>query len=163
MKSTLTEKCRWLVSRHARRFIQISVLATAASILAGCSTPSAIPSKRVVNDTNGNFHLYVFNRSFTISPVDIKVFIDGKLVVKGNFDAGSQHSYQPFVLKLSPGRHKIVAESSNGYARLKQTFEVKDKLWASLVYSYNPKTEGGVQASPPRFYFDVKKKPMFFL
>jgi hypothetical protein len=121
-----------------RRFIQLSLLAVAVPIC-GCSTPNVIPSKSVVNDPNGNFHLYVSDQSFAISPVDIKVFIDGEIVVTQVFDIGSQHNWQTFVLKLSPGRHKIVAESSKGDAKLEQIFEVNEKLWVVLDYWFYPK------------------------
>lgn len=134
----------WVVrrlGRHCmRRFIQLCLLTTAASIFAGCSTPGVVTSKSVVNDPNGNFHLYVSNQSFAISPVDIKVFIDGKLVVKEAFFVGNQDNWQTFVLKLSPGRHKVVAESSKGCAKLEQTFEVNDKLWIALAYWSSLKT-----------------------
>lgn len=120
-------------------------------------------SKSVVNDPDGNVHLYVSNQSFAISPVDIKMFIDGELVVNGSFEVGSQHTIQEFVLKLSPGRHKIVAESSKGHAKLEQTFEVDDKLWAALGYCFNPEAEGGVEPSPPHFVFDVRKEPIYFM
>ena len=119
-------------------------------------------SKSVANDPNGNFHLYVSDQSFAISPVDIKVFIDGELVVNGVFNVGSQHSWQTFVLKLSPGRHEIVAESSKGHAKLEQTFEVGDKLWAALDYWFYPKPEGGVKPCPRHFSFYVRDEPIMF-
>ena len=142
---------RRLGAHHMRRFIQLVLLATAASIVAGCSTRNAVPSKSVVNDPNGNFHLYVSDQSFAISPVDIRIFIDGELVVKGDFDVGSQHNFQSYVLKLSPGQHKIIAESSKGHAKLEQIFEINDKLWADLSYWFYPKPEGGVLPCPRHF------------
>jgi hypothetical protein len=145
-----------------RRFNQLPLLVIAVSIFAGCSTPSSVTSKKVVNDPNGNFHLYVSDQSFNISPVDIKVFIDGDLVVNGSFDVGSQHNYRAFVLRLSPGGHKIVAESSEGHARLERTFEVNDKLWAALAYWSSKKSKGGVESYMGHFSVDVKKEPIYF-
>jgi hypothetical protein len=146
-----------------KRFIQLSLLATAVSIFAGCSTPSVVPSKSFVNDPNGNFHLYVSNQSFAISPVDIKAFIDGELVANGLFAVGAnQDTYQEYVFKLSPGRHKIVAVSSKGHAKLEQTFEVNDKSWVALNYWYYPKAEGGVEPCPRHFSLLVSKEPIYF-
>jgi hypothetical protein len=145
-----------------RRFVQLSLIATAMSIVAGCSTPRTVQSQRITNDPNGNFHLYVSDQSFAISPVDVKVFIDDELVVKGNFEVGSQHSWQTFVLKLSSGQHKIVAQSSKGHAKLEQAFEVNDKSWAVLAYWFYPKPEGGVEPCPCHFTFVVKKEPIMF-
>lgn len=162
IKSRLTAKCGRLVSRHLREFIQLNLLAIIVSIFAGCSTPSAVPSTIILNNPNGNVHLYVSDQSFAISPVDIKVFIDGDLVVNEKFEVGSQHSWQTFMLKLSPGRHKVFAESSNGHAKLEQTFEVNDKSWAALAYSFYPKPEGGVEPRPGHFSFVVNEEPMYF-
>jgi hypothetical protein len=146
-----------------RCFIHLSLLATAALIFAGCRTPSAVSTTSVVNDPNGNFHLYVSNQSFATSPVDIKVFIDGQLVVKGVFDVGSQHSWQESVLRISAGQHKLIAETSKGHSKLEQFFEVDDKGWAALAYCFYPKPTGGAEACPRHFSFSVKKKPIFFL
>jgi hypothetical protein len=163
MKWKLIVKCGQLVPQHMKRFIQLSLLATAVSIFAGCSAPRAVPSEGSINSPNGNFHLYVLNRSFAISPVDIKIFIDGDLVVKGDFDVDGQHSYQPFVLNLSPGRHKIVAESSKGHAKFERVFDVEDKSWAALAYLFDSKPEGGAQPTSGLFVFVVKGKPIYFM
>ena len=145
-----------------RHFIQLSLLVTAALVFAGCSTPSHSSFQTVVIDPNGNFRLYVSNQSFAISPVDIKVFIDGKRVVDGSFEVGSQHTIEEFVLKLSPGQHKIVAESSKGQTKLEQVFEVGDKAWTALAYWYYPELTGGSGPCPRHFSLDVRKEPIYF-
>lgn len=142
-----------------KNFIQLSLFALVALAFTGCSTPS----KSIVNDPNGNFHLYVSNQSFAISPVDIKVFIDGKPVVNGSFNVGTHHTIITYVLKLSPGQHKIVAESLKGHAKLERTFEVHDKLWADLAYWYYPKPEGGAEPCPRQFTLDLRKEPIYFM
>jgi hypothetical protein len=132
------------------------------SIFTGCSTPGALPSRRVISDASGNFHFYISDQSFAISPIDVKVFIDGKLVATGDFEVGSQHSWHEYVLKLSAGHHKIVAESSKGHATLEQAFEVADKAWAVLGYWYYPNNSRGVESCPRQFSFIVKKEPILF-
>jgi len=145
-----------------RRFIHLSLLAVAVSLFAGCCTPSAVLSKSVAKDPNGNLHLYVSNQSFAISPIDIKVLIDGELVVDGLFEVGSQHSWQTFVLRLSPGRHKIVAKSSRCQAKLEQVFKVGDKAWTALDYWYYPVLTGGAGPCPRHFSFVVRDEPIMF-
>jgi len=141
----------------------LTLLAVIAALTpAGCSSPGVVASRKVVSDPNGNFHFYVTNQSFAISPVDIKVLIDGEMVVDGLFDVGSQHSEQEFVLRLPPGRHKIVAESKKGHARFEKTLEVDDKAWAALAYWFYPKPEGGAPACSPQFTLYVKKRPIYF-
>jgi hypothetical protein len=83
--------------------------------------------------------------------------MDGELVVDGLFEVGSQHSWQTFVLRLSPGRHKIVVESSKGQAKLEQVFEGGDKAWAALTYWFDSKVKEG------HFVLDVKDKPLYFM
>ena len=137
-------------------------MAIAVWICAGCTTASNSSFQTVVINPNGNVRLYVSNQSFAFSPVNIKVFIDGKRVVHGSFEVGSQHTIEEFVLKLSPGRHKIVAESSKGHAKLEQDFEAHDKTWAALAFWYYPMPTGGAGPCPPQFSFDVSDKPMYF-
>ena len=136
---------------------------TAALAFTGCSTTSHSSFETVVIDPNGNVRLYVSNQSFAISPVDIKVFIDGKRVVDGSFEVGSQHTIEEFVLKLSPRRHKIVAESKKGHANLEQDFAVNDKTWVALAFWYYPKMVGGAGPCPRDFTLDVSKEPMYFM
>jgi hypothetical protein len=146
-----------------KRLSQLSLLAIIVWMSDGCSTPNSVSPKSVVTDPNGNFHLYVSNQSFAISPVDIEVFIDGEQIVNESFDVGSQDSFKTFVLRLSPGRHKIVAESSEGHAKLEQTIEVDNKLWAALAYWSSPKSKGDVESYLGHFSVDVKKVPIYFL
>jgi hypothetical protein len=140
-----------------RHFIQLCLLATAALVFAGCSTPGRSSFETVIINPNGNVRLYVSNQSFAISPVDIKVLIDGKRVVNGSFEVGNQHTIEEFVLKLSPGRHKIVAKSSKGHAKLEQEFEINDKAWLALAYWFDSEVKEG------HFVFDVKDKQIYFM
>lgn len=150
-----------LGTQHMRRFIQLSLLATAVSVFAGCRNVGSDPS-RVSNDSDGNFHLYISDQSFAISPVDISVFIDGELIVRENFYVGSQHNWQRFVRKLSPGPHRLVAKSIKGNTELDQTFEIKDKLWVSLDYWFYPNAEEGAAPCPRKFTLFVKEEPIMF-
>jgi hypothetical protein len=162
MKARSTVKCGRSVSRYIRDCVAFSLPAIAVLIFAGCSTPSAVLPKSGVNNPDGNIRLYISNQSDAISPVDINVFVDGSLVANGLFDVGSQHSWQALPLKLSPGRHRIVAVSSKGHARLERVFEVDDKLWVALAYWFYPRSEGGAESCSRHFSFVVSKEPIGF-
>ncbi|HEY4414214.1 MAG TPA: hypothetical protein VGO57_00870 [Verrucomicrobiae bacterium] len=132
------------------------------AILTGCGAQSVRPSANAVNNPNGNFHLYISNQSFAISPVDIKVFVDGDLIIKENFDVDSQHNWRAFNLKLSAGQHKIVVRSSKGSANLEQPFEVANESWAVLDYWFYPNYTRGVKPCPRHFSFEVRNEPVMF-
>lgn len=103
---------------------------------------------------NGNFTLYVSNQSFEHPAIDIRVHIDGKLVVADEFEVEDQHTWVAFRLALRTGTHVIRAEASD--AELRRTFRVKGKRWAVLDYWCCD------DAEDPRFTFDVSKRPIAF-
>jgi hypothetical protein len=97
------------------------------------------PDLTVVNVTmkqtdNGNFVLFVSNQSFKTRLVDMTIYIDDKLALKGNFDVVSQHNFREFQFSLSNGTHKIYVESINGDAKLEKEFEITSKQYAYLFY-----------------------------
>ena len=145
-----------------RRLIRSSLFAATLSILAGCGTPKLHPAHSELEDATGNFHLFISDQSYAISPVDIRVSIDGRPVVEKSFDVGDQHNWQEFAFRLTPGQHKIVAISKRGDAKFEKTFEIDDKLWASLDYWYYPEPTGGASACPRHFSLHVSKEPIMF-
>lgn len=107
--------------------------------------------------TNGNFVLYVSNQSSALSFVDIKVEIDGKNAVSADFAVGTGHNWITHTFQLAPGKHKIVAITQKGSARLEQEIEVKDKHWAVIDYWF-PTRDGKKQ-----FTFTIREKQIRFL
>ncbi|NIP22239.1 MAG: hypothetical protein GWN67_00115 [Phycisphaerae bacterium] len=113
-------------------------------------------------DENGNLVLYVSNQSFAISPVDITIHIDGKKAVDRKFDVGNQHNWIGHSFSLSKGEHKLVAVSKKGRASFEGQFEIKDKHWAVIVYSYYPDNTRGAEPTPKQFNFNIQDKPIYF-
>lgn len=95
-------------------------------------------------DKDGNFTLYVSNQSIAMPLVDITVRIDGKLAVRDEFHVKGkrilQHNWIKHVFVLKPGKHTLFATTKKGKAVLERKFEVKDKHWAVIDYSYNRRT-----------------------
>jgi serpin B len=120
---------------------------------------SQITKAQLPQDKNGNFTLYVSNQSFAVDPVDIKVYIDGKVATDQNFDVGTgkrrQHNWQTFQFQLADGAHRLRVESKKGQASLEEQFEVKGKRWAILNYWSSPDT-------PKKFSFTVSDNPIYF-
>lgn len=80
--------------------------------------------------------MWISNQSFDISPVDIRVEIDGEPILKKSFKVENQHHFEEFCLKLTPGRHVIELWSVKGEAHLKQDFNVKSNHWGTVLYWY---------------------------
>ncbi len=106
-----------------------------------------------------NFILYVSSQSFTIDPVDIKIMIDGKVVVNKDFYVGNQHNWQKFQFSLSSGNHKIYVESVKGDAKLEKEFEITNKHWAEIDYWYNPESS----QEQKEFAFNIRDEPIYFV
>lgn len=113
--------------------------------------------ERLIGDTN--FFLYVSDQSFAISPVDITVFIDGELVITGNFTEGmNQHKHELFSFSLSNGTHTIMVNSVLGDANFEEEFEINGTRWADLDYFYYPDKPDNRKL----FDFSVSKEPIRF-
>jgi hypothetical protein len=111
----------------------------------------------LAQDQSGNFVLYVCNKSFAISPVDISISIDGRKAVSADFAVKHQHNLVEHVFQLAPGKHKLVAVSKKGAAQLETEFEVSDKHWAVVDYWCNPKQ------GEKRFSFHIQDTQIGFM
>jgi hypothetical protein len=81
----------------------------------------------------------ISNQSFTVSPVDIAVSIDGKQVVSKNFDVGNQHNFESFWVDLSEGQHKVVLKSEKGKLDRKETITITTKMrWIDVMFWTDP-------------------------
>lgn len=130
-----------------------------AALTTGCGSAASETATRA-EDTrapaHANFTLYVSNQSFDRPAIDIRVEIDGKVVVRDGFEVEDQHNWVEFPLALRAGPHEIRATSAQGDAELLRTFHVRGKRWAVLDYWCCD------DAADPRFTFDLSKRPIAF-
>jgi len=117
---------------------------------------------------DGNFILDVginsCNRDYT-GPVNIKVYIDGKLAVNQRFQEARVclPSVEKFRFYLSNGTHEIRAEAK-GVTQLKENFEINNTKYASLFYSYPPfaKDLPAIGRDDRGFSFNVFDEPIMY-
>lgn len=129
---------------------------------------TAISSGYCTDEKTANFILYISNQSLDIKKVDVKVYLDGNLVVDQVFDVGGRgfpgHNYKAFYFNLSKGPHIIRAETKKGKATIEQNFVIGDKNWAGLDYWYDAKSEKlGSKSGKRQFMFSIQDKPIGFL
>lgn len=80
--------------------------------------------------------LWVSNQSFEDDPVEIRIEIDGEVVVDRAFAVESQHNWIAFdITGLSTGMHSLIAESDTG-ARIDDSFTLPERESRSLVIDY---------------------------
>ncbi len=93
------------------------------------------------NDT-GNLFLTVGNNSPQERLVDIAVYIDDKLVLKGNFEKGDIlpfiANYKTFRFSLSNGTHKFYAESLVGRVQSQEELEINGTAGVIVGYEHDP-------------------------
>jgi len=110
-------------------------------------------------DKEGNFVLWVGNRSQGTSPVDIKVQIDGKEAVRADFDTSEVLGYAPpyksYRFRLAPGKHELTVTWEKGGQKVEREFEVKDRHWALIAYYYDPASD-----QEPRLSLGVQDEPI---
>ncbi|MHC4712506.1 MAG: hypothetical protein ACYTAN_04440 [Planctomycetota bacterium] len=109
-------------------------------------------------DASGGFTLWISNQSFAIDPVDVRVEIDGELVVSDYFHVGTQHTYVPFTLALPKGKHRIRTWSVEGNAEFSMEFEIEDHDVGVVTYWYYD--ESHYSPTPRKFNFHTQKGPL---
>ena len=150
------------------RLLCIMTAAVMCFLLACSQTPSSpradgvqtAPEDGKLLDPQGNFTLHVSNQSFAITPVDIKVEIDGHVVVSKKFKVGNQHNWKTFKLALKPGMHHLYVSSIKGQAELSRNIQVTGEHWAVIDYWYYPDTH--YNPTPKKFSFDIHDEPVHF-
>lgn len=138
--------------------IRTIVAAVALLLFSGCGGPELPAASSELLNPNGGFTLFVTNQSFAIDPVDVRVEIDGELVVSDYFSVGTQHTVVPFKLSLSKGKHRIRIWSTKGDAQLTTDFELEDHDVGVVTYWYYPKSH--YSPTPRQFDFGTLKGPL---
>ena len=139
-------------------------------MLPGCASLDAQPNSPdgvlMTQDPNGNFIILIGNYSREINPVDIKVYIDGRMAVAGVFEYRFNLGVpwlKTFRFSLFEGRHTLKAETVRGEAQLEQEFEIRGKHWALIPYYYDPKPRYGPAPIPKHFTIEVSDSQPIFL
>lgn len=125
---------------------------------AGCHNPKLTTASSRLLDPNGNFTLYVSNQSFAIDPVDVRIHLDGELVVSDYFHVEDQHTFVPFKLSVAKGKHHIKVWSDKGDAEIERDFELADQDIAVVMYWYYPKSHYNPTAR--QLHLEIRKGPL---
>ncbi len=123
-------------------------------------------------DPEGNFVLTISNQSSEVSPVDIRVMIDGEVAVDEAFAFGegqpAAHGWKEFRFRLAPGTRRLRAVSQEGEAELEVDVEVADpadaeagaeKHFGLLMYWCSSAPAPGER----RFTFQLADHPISFM
>jgi len=94
----------------------------------------------------------VANQSSLIENIDIRVEIDGELVVHEEFCVCDHHNWKEFSLSLKPGRHHMDIDSVRGGAALSLDFDSKASTSALVEYHDHP------DLAPQQFQFDLSEE-----
>ncbi len=147
----------WLSSGRRGSPFGLAVLMVGLAI--ACSAgPEADPDPIPAPDIGADeVLLYVSNQSYEDPDIHVIVTIDDEVVVDDRFPVGNQHNWVPHLLHLSPGEHRVRAESSTG-ATFDGTFETLpgQPRWAVLNYW----TESGEEGR--RFVLTSYDEPVLF-
>jgi hypothetical protein len=136
------------------RRILVPALLVVSVVLAGCARTSAASS---APGGTPNFVLYVSNQSFADDSVDVRVGIDGSVVVDETFLVESQHTWIEYELSLPAGPHTLTASSGTG-ATLTEELDLpaEGTRWAVLSYWYD------AEGTPREFTFTLHDRPVGF-
>ena len=110
-------------------------------------------------DDDWNLLIGFMNTCSIINPIDIKAYLDGKLVVDQDLYY-HQHMPTPFYFKLAEGEHSLKVESVKGEASLNKTFQVKGRNYSDVSYYYHPAGEVEYdRLIPKHFTFTIRNRP----
>ena len=137
-----------------RTLLSSAVVCFLLITISGCGT---YKSAATFDDPNGNFHLRVYMDSYryAVVPMDLKVWIDGRVAVDRNFSTSKGHYSDQFRFTLAPGTHTLKAVTHKGNSELETTFEMGERTFAALYFT--PKSEGG----PGGFDFKTSDEPIY--
>ena len=129
--------------------------------LAACTgSESSDPQQHLPRPKSPALTVLVSNQSFELPTVDVRVEIDDKLAITGDFDVGSQHTWVPFDFDLAPGTHTLKVTTETGDVSLEKTFVMDDRKWIVLNFWYYP--AGSTEPTPEHFSFDIfDEQPLF--
>jgi len=102
---------------------------------------------------NGNFILFVSNQSSYMDPVDIKIFIDGKLAVKKDFFCKDGHNWIKFEFQLKEGNHVMFVSSSKGDIKKDTLFVLPATPYSVVDFWHYPKSTGSKEIKYFSIYF----------
>lgn len=98
-------------------------------------------------DSSDPVTLLVSNQSFDVNPVDIEISIDGRVVVRGEFDVSGeqppQHNWARYPMQLEDGSHRLTASSKTGRARLDTNFETPGVRSITVAFWHGRRPPGG--------------------
>ena len=125
------------------------ILIILSVLLLAAMGPSHAQPTATAQDRNGNLELHVV----TDEDVDIKVYIDDKLVVdrqfkkaQNNFGVMGIAPHKAFQLDLKPGKHVIRAEAHQGAQHFTSEVELAGSKRRVALYYANP--DGNRQKEP---------------
>ncbi len=139
---------------HRMIHLSLPCLVFGAVVLSSCGT---YKTSSQFEDPNGNFHFHVYMDSYryAIVPMDLKVFIDGRVAVDRNFSSSKGHYDDRFRFDLPQGTHTLKAVTRKGNAEIERTFEVKERNFAVLYFTPSSRDgEGG-------FSFKISDEPIY--
>ena len=102
---------------------------------------------------DGNFIVFVSNQSSEVDPVDIQLYIDGRLAVDQDFAHRGGHNWIEFEYQLEGDTHTLRCVSRKGQAETSRVMVLSASPWAVVDYWRNG--TGGITVSllsqPPLF------------
>jgi hypothetical protein len=111
----------------------------------------------IPENPTGNTILYVSNQSHAVSPVDIRILLDGRPIIASHFTVGDQHNYVKYHFDLPEGKHLLKAVSDAGEASIEKEIEIAAKRWGFVGYWYVPDDGEG-----KRFTVLFQDEPIYF-
>ncbi len=105
----------------------------------------------ILQAPNGNFVLFVSNQSNQTNPVDITIYLDGRLAVNQDFLVGSGHNIVRFQFQLDPGTHTLRSITTRGQSDATATFDLPSTPWGVVDFWQNGKGTFDIffSADPP--------------
>jgi hypothetical protein len=103
---------------------------------------------------NSNLIVIVSNQSSYKNIVNIRGYIDKKLLFNDNFRVGNQHLVSYYYSNLSEGEHVLIIESEDGAELIENIHINNDKIWVYITYCNN-------ENSGPKISCQKQNQPIY--
>lgn len=107
---------------------------------------------------SGKAYLYISNESYDIEMIDIRIYLDGRMIIQDSLSNAHTHNYERFDIKSSWGNQTIVIEVNGEF---KEEIELNTIIGKRIYVDFYTNRDGTLTGSSDSHYFVVSKGSVY--
>jgi hypothetical protein len=109
-----------------------------ASLIAGAAQVAEPATNAPAAEPRTNLLVRLTNQSADLTDIDVKVYLDGKLVIdRPSLDSGWFHNFYTYGFHVALGEHTLKVVSAKGEATAEKTFQAGTQVAVDVSFWYS--------------------------